>query len=1011
LSIGGWLSTCSQFRPGSKIRLISEVRGNPGVLRYEGLKPARALALLYACALLAACGGNGGGEREQPAPAPPPPNPQAAQSWSVTLADHPTDTCFKPGATIGLVVNAINSSGAPIANPAYTVSASPADGLETNGQGVMTVRGEGALELTVTYTGDRTANSTVTPQTFQLIRDGTAPVITITSPARGAIRQTAVNDEAVAVAGNVTDALSAVKVVLVDDDALAVGGTNLSENVAVSRPARWGTNILHVRAADACGNTAHHAQGFLQSDTYLAPAVSKSIAARVPGASTMRIAQVAFDDTNLADFDDLASVASRFLQTNMTAFMNPTIAQIPTQSFDVLSCTFSADPIAGATIAAGTPTLNVALRNGGFALTYVMRDVRIPVTYRQLCTGPFGGVIIDASATFGHTVGNLTSVITVTPQIVNRELTTSLSINTNVSGLAVDSSSNPVLAAAINAALSLFSLVDALLLNVIDSLLADHADDFVETALTELTKPVPIHVPAPINKTLNVAADWSSIGVTPAAMSLQLGQYIFPSTVGTPHANALGAINRKLAARNLEALAGPLRYGLNDDAGNQMLWALWHGGGLELRNLQTYAAGLPEIAVDLAGVTLNLSGMLPPVLMPTEQPSEVILSIADVRVTGSVDLDQNAALPGSGIVSFDVFAGLLTDGRTGFDIASNLLDLRLGDLGSQFYLQANSLQLDGNPLTGEAARALEEYLRNVVRAVMRQLARDISARIQLPRLQIDFPAQLFGTNSGLVLDIVSLRRDQDRFVVSVDPDDAYAPPVANIGNWSQLGQVAINAARQEAAAWLEGAELGCWINRSSASGWAIRDNSHEVSDAVKQALLQAGAPEDVARRWNRIFKSAWLGWGDRLTIPGLEWFPEFAADALSGVPHTSDASTGPLSSLVSGGQSAMSRASLLLALEVALDDYLDQPGARAAIEAFATDIASRFDAQLQTGTLDGVTGRAVYPDFALFVVVAGVLLYLEEFSDLIELWPPPPPRGALIGLCLAGGTLGGNAFD
>jgi hypothetical protein len=175
----------------------------------------------------------------------------------------------------------------------------------------------------------------------------------------------------------------------------------------------------------------------------------------------------------------------------------------------------------------------------------------------------------------------------------------------------------------------------------------------------------------------------------------------------------------------------------------------------------------------------------------------------------------------------------------------------------------------------------------------------------------------------------------------------------------------------------------------------------------------------VAREWNRVFKSAWLGWGDGLRIPALEWFPEFAADALSGVPHTSDARVGPLSSLASAGQSAMSRAALLQPLEARLDDYLDQPGARAAIEAFATDIAGRFDTQLQTGTLDGVRGRAVYPDFALYVVIEGITLGIalytleDDFFDLFLdlLWPPPPPSGPLIGGCLAGGTLGGNAFD
>lgn len=994
------------------------IRRAVGSYSLGGRGRARGLALaglgLFILAAVGCGGGSSSGTDQQAAP--------LAQSWAVAL-DNSTDTCFKPGAALRLVVTATDSSGQAIADPSYTASAVPSSGIETDSQGRLIVRGEGPFELTVTYGGPQSATSTIAPQTFQLMRDGTAPVITVSSPLRGAMRQTAANDTPVDITGNVADALSPVKIVVVNGEELAVSGSNVSEPIAVTRPAAWGTNLVRVRAADACGNTADQVQSFLQSAAYLAPATTKNLAARVPNASVLRVAQAAFDDNNRADFDDMVTVAERFLQNNLTAMLNQVIATIPTQRVDVLTCTLSADPIAAASIGVGSPTLALALGSGKFTFTFTVASLRIPVTYREVCRGPLGGVISDVSATFGHTVGSFTAQVTVTPTVVDRELKPVLNVSSQVTGLSVDSSSNPVLAAAINAAASLFiSEIEGGLESVVSGEIEGIGGEIATAFLTKLAEVVPIQFPAPIGKTLNIAVDWTSVGVSSAALTQELGQYIFPSAVGTPYGAGRGAISRGVATRTLDGLPGPLTYGENDDGVNQMLWALWYGGGLELQNLQTYAAGLSGIGVDLTGVTLNISGLMPPVIMPAGDPGQVMLGLGDVRVTGSVDLDQNAALDGTGVVSFDAYVTLLTDGRTGFDIARNTLNLHLGDLGSLFYFQVNVLELNGIPVTGtEQTRAIKAYLQRVVRVVLQDLAQEIGAGVQLPQFRIDFPAQFFGPNAGFILDIVSLRRDQDRFIAGVDPDDAFAPTVL-VGNWSQLADAATQSARQEAAGWLQGAQPGCRIAGSIASGPALRRDSYEVSDGVKRALLDAGAPEPVARDWNRVFKSAWLGWGDALSIPDLPWFPAFAgSDFLSGIPHNSAAATGPLGSLESIGRDAMTRASLKQELEFRLQDYLNQPGASAAIDAFATEISSRFDAQLQSGTIDGVAGVAVYPDFAAvlvgFVVLAGVTIATEgeSLGDLIEfvqdIWPPPPPRGPLIGACQSGGSFNASAFQ
>ncbi len=885
--------------------------------------------------LVIACGGGGasGGDTAGP-----------VESWSVNLAAE-SSSCVKSDGLIELDIAAIDASGQQVSNPAYTVSADPADGIEAGPDGALMAKGEGPLSLTVTYTGDISDNSSVTPVVLNMMRDSTPPVLSVTSPARGVMFTPANIADVLNVEGLAEDGLSEIVSIEINGEALSLAGTSNSEAFNVPTNPVWGTNVIHVTATDTCGNIGEHSQAFLWSEDYLAPVVVQDAAARSPAASSLRLTQEVIDDGDRRDFDDVTTLAAQYLQQNLADLVEQAMPST-LYSTSILSCDYSATFPSNYQISMNGPFLTTELVNGQTRHVITTNSLSVPVRYRRICRGLLGNVLTDYAATFTHSVTNLTSRVNLGYSVDsnNQLVARVISSSTTNSGFSVDSSAHPTLARAITSSLTWFADVNTYINNEVNSQLRRYIPIVMADMMETLTQPQPITLPAPFSMSLNVAADWSSVAIDPAAIEQVMGHYVYPNNVVTPYADR-GAITRLIAAETLETDPGPISYAANDDGINQALWAFWYGGGLELSNLESYANLAAEGDVDLTGVSLQVSGLLPPVLMPSSEARQMIFGLGDVHVTGSIDLEQNTVLSGTGIVEFDVYASAILHEAVRFNAADNNMNLVGHSVDNQTYIHINALTIGGMPVEAPSLVAeLREYLKQVMQPTLVRIAHDTVAAIKLPQFRTPLPAGSFGTDSGIIFDILQLARESDRFVVTIDADPDISADIPIMLNWNELQLAASNAARQEANRWLMNARVRngwCRIDGPSAIGQNVLESLEPMGLVIKDALLNAGASDRIARDWNRSFKVAWARWANTLRIPALPWYPEFSAWPGPSAPPTPNVPS-PLSHLTSPGQAAMSPPNLSNRLQSNLSYITGQAGAVDAFDAFANTIGNRF---------------------------------------------------------------------
>jgi len=203
-----------------------------------------------------------------------------------------------------------------------------------------------------------------------------------------------------------------------------------------------------------------------------------------------------------------------------------------------------------------------------------------------------------------------------------------------------------------------------------------------------------------------------------------------------------------------------------------------------------------------------------------------------------------------------------------------------------------------------------------------------------------------------------------------------APSAAAPTQWMQWSQAAAGAARQEAVKWLKSASIDgqmCKITSSNATAPAgVLKSRYNFIGLVKQALLQAGAPDHVAQNWDAAFTISWDTWSTQVTIPypGLPWYPTFLAlPAGTILPPTPNAPS-PLSALVSPGMIAMSPPRLAGTIQTKIGIPANQPEAKAAISTFANDLSARFGLCMRDCLMTNVmgSGQAVLGDLGNPVV-------------------------------------------
>ena len=85
----------------------------------------------------------------------------------------------------------------------------------------------------------------------------------------------------------------------------------------------------------------------------------------------------------------------------------------------------------------------------------------------------------------------------------------------------------------------------------------------------------------------------------------------------------------------------PLQAGLSDDLLNQVLYALWRGGGLEFPVPSSLLGNTDLSSFGIQDVDLELKMLLPPIVTTCNAAEEPVLQVGDIQVLASLDLFGN----------------------------------------------------------------------------------------------------------------------------------------------------------------------------------------------------------------------------------------------------------------------------------------------------------------------------------------------------------------------------------
>ena len=205
-----------------------------------------------------------------------------------------------------------------------------------------------------------------------------------------------------------------------------------------------------------------------------------------------------------------------------------------------------------------------------------------------------------------------------------------------------------------------------------------------------------------------------------------------------------------------------------------------------------------------------------------------------------------------------------------------------------------------------------------------------------------------------------------------------------------LGRPAVAAAAKELQGWFIKAEIyksKCRVNAVTAVGTpGVFRSSYRWQGLVKKALTATGLSSSVATNWDNAYKKAFDDWARNVTIPGLPWYPAFAAYPAGKVssqttatskgitvPPTPNVPT-PLASLVSRFTPGMAPPNLKKKIFSSLGNAANAETKDAA-SYFATHIGGRFGKFLGVAQVMTVMGsgrvQIAGPGSAVGPVVGG----------------------------------------
>ncbi|MGM0575858.1 MAG: hypothetical protein ACQEXJ_09035 [Myxococcota bacterium] len=489
-------------------------------------------------------------------------------------------------------------------------------------------------------------------QSELIVSNACRPQITVTSPERAATLEGSspflyVQGQVESGAGPITE--------------LKLNGTsvNIQSDGSFSYPynGHIGGNTLVLEATDSFGSTRKRVQSFLFGVDYNKPTEPK--AGMVEQGMAIHLAQEVLDDGDHSHPpDDLATIFEMVLDGYDFSSIMPPGSKLG--SVDLVVGTAS---VYVEDFWAGERSVSLYSTFSGLEMTASVADVGVTV-----CAGCGEWYEVDADVTMDAIIIDADLDLSVE----NHQLVANL---TNVS-VTVD-----------NLDVSAGVLVDWLIdffeptikeeiETSFESEIAGQIEPMLTDALSSLafqtTFDMPSLDPSGGSVPLSLVTDFQAVESNSSGLTLKLRSGAYAPKV-TPYDN-LGALARGGCGSGYQKLivpkADPLELVLSDDTLNELLYAAWNGGLLEV---DVPPEMLSDVDLGEYGITdldISLSGMLQPTLSDCNPDSEQEVHIGDLRVDASLNLlgqPMDVVMYASFIAGVDI---LVQDGELGVSLTS-----------------------------------------------------------------------------------------------------------------------------------------------------------------------------------------------------------------------------------------------------------------------------------------------------------------------------------------------------
>jgi hypothetical protein len=520
--------------------------------------------------------------------------------------------------------------------------------------------------------------------------DGTAPLLVITYPERGA---TLAGDRRVVVTGTVNESVSQVATVTINGQAVQMGADG---SFQYPMQPEQGMNLIDAKATDTFGNEVRSLRSYLYSPNWVPMDQPDPLASAVPNAVKAYLDDKLFwnaDTTDAATISALLEMAVADLDLS-TLIPNPVTTV--SQSIGVDTCGYE---VYLDSVTFGAPDVTIKPTFGALDVAIVIPDLNVQLRLIKVD----GGFLCP-----GNQAGEaLADKVTVTMK-VNLDVdpaTHLFRISAGDTALTMDGFDVNIDNWFYNLIVGLLKgTLENLLKDQVQSLLVDNINKLPETLNGALAKPIEFTVPELIP------------GMTPITLriSLQPQTMVFDPEGGAVDINAaitadhtidrtiLGTIGRASCLSGTPEVFGfdlgnpeKLMAALMHDALNEALYSLWGGRLLNLHITSETLADLADLSqYGVANLDATTAALLPPVLTSCNPTGTLTAQVGDLYLDAAMNLMGEDVHFGAFLfLEIEVTLGLADDPEKGRVIAitigspPKLVDMDFQMFESAYYSQ------------------------------------------------------------------------------------------------------------------------------------------------------------------------------------------------------------------------------------------------------------------------------------------------------------------------------------